>query len=79
MSEIHSRSLASYSDGLVDCDAIARVFTGILDSFSTLHFLDCCALLEAIVLRDRLIMTAVPDSGTPPPIGLLDYWNGVAS
>jgi hypothetical protein len=45
-----------FSDALVDYSGFAKTLGDLRGSFSLLEFLDLCAILEGLVLHDRLIM-----------------------
>jgi hypothetical protein len=45
-----------YSDALVDFSGFCKTLGGLSSSFSLLEFVDYCAILEGMVLHDRLIV-----------------------
>lgn len=47
---------AHYSDALVDYSGLSKTLGDLGHSFSLLEFLDLCAVLEGIVLHDRLVV-----------------------
>lgn len=45
-----------YSDALVDYSGLSKTLGDLGHGFSLLEFLDLCAVLEGIVLHDRLVV-----------------------
>ena len=51
-----NQTAGHYSDALVDYSGLSKTLGGLVHSFSLLEFLDLCAILEGIVLHDRLVV-----------------------
>ena len=51
-----SQTAARHSDALVDYSGLSKTLGDLGHSFSLLEFLDLCAVLEGIVLHDRLVV-----------------------
>lgn len=57
---------AHHADALVDYSGLSKTLGDLERGFSLLEFLDLCAVLEGIILHDRLLMVgAIFPSSTP--------------
>ncbi len=61
-----NQTAAHYSDALVDYSGLSKTLGDLGHSFSLLEFLDLCAVLEGIVLHDRLVVVGGDSLVTQP-------------
>lgn len=73
-----NQTAGHYSDALVDYSGLSKTLGDLGHSFSLLEFLDLCAVLEGIVLHDRLVVVG-GDSLVSGPLDTQPHQQSVPS